>query len=693
MLWILIIAATGVALLGCASLPRGRTQLRDIEFSGNRKLGSDELKSKMASSESRRFLGLFTGVIYDYSVFDRYVLERDLQRIERYYRARGYYLASVRAGRVFREGTKTRVEIIVEEGPAVRLVRVDVHGLDSLPPSLQEKVRGAAARVSGRGRVFEEKRFSQGADRIARVLSNNGYAYVQVQKAAEVDLLRNRASAGYWVKPGKPARFGEVSIAGLGSLPENRVRRALDLRPGRPYSTRKLEAAKRSLLDLGVFSSVTVAPQLDQKEQPAVVPIRVTVEPSKLRTVQLGAGAQIDTLKTDLHGTAGWEDRNFFGGLRRFQAQVKPGVVLYPTRLPDFQAPRHVLPQGRGRIEFRQPGLFEARTDGLASIDAQAAPLILTTQTEEGVPVLGYGDTRFGVGAERSFWRLHTILTQNVQVSVPFSYLGKLDPDLGPVVISYPNALAVLDLRDQTLEPHRGAYLSGDLQVAGLGGDARDVRTRVEARGYIPVARRTTVALRATAGLLFPFNYGNTIRRNALTHGPGNADRAAWVRDLQITFLRGFFSGGAGSNRGYAYREVGPHGVAPFYNPGQTAASITDSCDPANPEFSLARCDVPLGGFTLWEGSVELRFPIRGPLSAVVFVDASDVSAARMDFRFNRPHLSVGPGVRYRTPVGPVRVDIGYRVPGLQAPPAADESDPRTIMGLPIAITLGIGES
>ena len=105
-------------------------------------------------------------------------------------------------------------------------------------------------------------------------------------------------------------------------------------------------------------------------------------------------------------------------------------------------------------------------------------------------------------------------------------------------------------------------------------------------------------------------------------------------------------------------------------------------------------CDLPLGGFTLWEASLELRYPIAGALSGTVFTDAADVSYRKVNFR-PRLHLSVGVGARYDTPVGPIRFDVGYRVPGMQAPKnATDESSPEnSFFDLPIAISFGIDEA
>ena len=123
---------------------------------------------------------------------------------------------------------------------------------------------------------------------------------------------------------------------------------------------------------------------------------------------------------------------------------------------------------------------------------------------------------------------------------------------------------------------------------------------------------------------------------------------------------------------------------------------LTEECNIFSPSYNEAVCAVPLGGLSLWESSAELRFHILGDLSGALFVDASDVSRQRTTLRFNYPHLSVGGGMRYATPVGPVRFDIGYRVPGMQKvggalDPKIDGS-PGTILGAPIAISIGVGE-
>lgn len=667
--------------------------MEQFKLVGNHSVADQEIREKLATRETPKFLGIFTGVLFDYEIFDRYVLERDLKRIERLYRARGYYEAKARAARVYFEGRQATVEVVIREGEPVRVGRLDVYGLPSIDSQLVERVRSRVQSQLSIGQPFDEELFEAAETQALRILKDAGYARAVSKRFADVNLPRRIASVGFRFDPGPLAQLGRIQLRGLGALPEDRVRRALSLRAGDPYSQSEIEEAERAILDLGVFSSVAIGPDPAGPKTGKVVNLLVHLEPSRLRSVQLGGGVEVNALQSNLHLTAGWEDRNFLGGMRRFQVRAQPGVVLFPTRLPDFQAPERLLPIARLRVDFREPGFIEARTNALIRSEASMAPVITTPKYDPSVPVLGYRELRVSVGLERSYWRFYSALTHNLQVASPFTYLGQLHEYLGTVLISYPELFSVLDLRDDALSPQSGFYASNTLQVAGLGGDARDLKLQLETRAYTPLLRSVTLAGRVTAGLLFPGNYGDTLELNARQGLTGELDRA-WTRDTQLTFLRGFFSGGPGSNRGYLPREIGPHGLVPFYNPGQTGADLFSSCDSSSPEYSAARCDLPLGGFTLWEANLELRLPLSGPLSSAIFADASDVAPAELKFRFDRLHLSLGGGLRYATPVGPVRFDLGWRVAGLQAPnEALDEGTPNRIFGLPIAISLGIGES
>ncbi len=700
----------GASGLGCASIPRGMAAVDSVDVEGNDAVSDSDVEDKLATTASPRFLEMFQGFIYDYTLFDRNVLQRDIERVERYYRARGYYEARARAGRVnYKSDTHVEVTIEVEEGRPVLLHATRVDGLEGLSPKEQKAVLGPMDELLRRGKPFEEEPFRKAESAMRRALTDRGYAWAKIERRADVDLPRHLATVYFAVRRGPKATFGPIRVEGLGELPEAPVRRAIDISKGDAYSTADLDSAQRAALDLGTFSSVDITPDLREPPPPdAVVPLVVRVQPQKLKSVLLGGGLELDAIRTDVHLRAGWEHKNLFGGFRHFAIDLKPGLVLYPTSISTFQAPTAVLPEVRLRAELRQPGFFEARTNGVIRQEINAYPILLAPLVEkatpaprQAAPVLGYLEYKGSLGVDRTFWRVLGAPSYNVQYNYPFAYQGKRDPDLRGIVVSYIDLFAHLDYRDSSLRPHAGVYLQNDIQVAGLGGDTIDVRIQPEVRAYVPIGKKVTLAARATMGFLFPMNYGGAARA-ARDPEADSPSRAAWIRDIETIYLRGFFSGGPSSNRGYPLRGVGPHGVVPFLDPGLQAAAVASKCDsnarvdPKNPNPLPVECQIPLGGLSLWEASLELRFPIAGAFSGSTFCDASDVSPESLDFRFDWPHLSCGLGLRYDTPIGPVRLDAGYRIPGAQLPQGINpdvDGRPGLLLGQPIAIAFGIGEA
>ncbi len=680
---------------GCASIPKGAASVDSISIDGNKVISSSDVEDRLATAPSPKFLGLFRGVIYDYELLDRSVVQRDLERVERYYRARGYYEAQARAGRIRFTGEKhVEVTIEVEEGTPVLVRETQIAGLEGLSGGDDKAARAALTQLVKDGAPFEEEPYQKAEVAMTRALTDRGYAWAKVARRADVDLPGHHATLYYTVRLGPKATFGAIKVTGLGDLPELPVVRALSLPPGDAYSMSKLDSAQQAVLDLGTFSSVEISPELaEPPPADAVVPLAVHVQVQKLKSILVGGGIELDSIRAQAHLHLGWEHKNLFGGFRHFYADFRPGVDAYPTRLPSLQAPTKPLLEERFRAEIRQPGFLEARTNGVISAELNTYPLLLTPTVDPEAPVLGYLEYKGSIGLDRTLWKLFASPTYNLQWNNPFAYNGRRDPDLLPLVISYLDAVGHFDFRDDRLRPHKGVYLQNDLQFAGLGGDALDVRIQPEARGYLPIGKKVTLAGRATVGFLFPFNYGNA-PKPGINSKPLDPGRAEGIRDIELIYLRGFFSGGPSSNRGYPLRGVGPHGVVPFLASAAGVAGAT--CDRTKPNFNEASCAVPLGGRSLWEASIELRFPILGPVSGSVFCDAGDVSAAELSVRFNYPHLSCGPGLRYDTPIGPVRLDVGYRIPGAQVPvaeAAAVDTDAGTFFGVPLAFSFGIGET
>ncbi len=724
---------------GCAKIPEGREAIDAVSVRGASKVDPSAVTDRLATSPSQKFLGLVRGLVYDYEIFDRAALQRDLTRTEHFYRARGYYDVKVRAGRVIPTKDKhVRVEIVVEEGAPIRSRDLKILGVQALPPDLVTAVTGAIRKNLPVGEPFDEDKFKAAETDARRALTDHGYAYATVARDVFLDVVERVADATFTVVPGDLAFFGKVTIVGLDpdgaegprpqEIPEPPLRRAINIKEGEHYSTAAIARATQALLELDVFSAVQIVPYLpDPPPADHVVTLTVRVEPSRLRQWRLGGGIEFDELKTDIHGLIGWENHNFLGGLRDFTAEFKPGVVLYPTRINNLVGPSHWLPEERLRLQLRQPGLFEARTQGFVRPELNVFPLLVQTTPDPNAPVVGYVEAKGAVGVDRTFWRLFASLSYNVQIEDPFSYVGDVYPYLkdNVLVLSYPDLKLTLDLRDDKVKPHKGIYLSNDLQVAGLGGTAHDVKIQPEVRTYVPLGRRVTFATRATLGWLVATSYGKYVENNPADPSViANVTRSI-VSDIETMYFRGFFSGGPSSNRGYPVRGIAPYGYVPFLNPQTGSTLVGHGCDPtslandqaalsgtmgpiaaATAKSALQACLSPIGGFTLWELSNEFRFAISGPFSTAAFCDMSDVGPepGAWKFRFTYLHLSCGVGARYDTPVGPIRLDIAYRVPWLQVIGYATEtavanstvapsSFPPRFADLPIGIAFGIGEA
>lgn len=716
-------------LLGCASNVQrnvcrpndlGRCIIEDVDVVDNRHVGDSDTEGRIATTETSHLLGgifkevpvlsILDAASVDYERFDRFVLERDLARVERYYKARGYYEAHVRASRVTRRSDgRVRVEIAVDEGTPVKIGRIDLEWRDwalsrSSDPDETDALREATKLVTdGKnnlaiGDLFEEEKYEATKKLILRAMTDHGFAYANVEGKAYVDLPRHEAQLVFTIELGPYCRFGDVSIVGLGELPEAPIRNALGISKGDEFSTDAMDAAEIALADFGVFGAVDVQPEFAAPDAPKnpVVPVVFEVQPSALRAVKLGVGAEIGSI-VEGHLVGGWENRNFLGGLRRFSVEARPGVVLYPLSIGTLlsELPDQVLPQLRLRFELRQPVPFDTRTSARLSGEFN----LYSPPQGEVVPdfVLGYRTYSGTFGFDRSFLKskVHAGLFSNVELNDPFSYNDvKLPTGYRTLLIPSLQAVGSLDLRKNaqdepdTINPNKGIYVKADLQLAGhfLGGDADDIRISPEFRGYVPISKKVTLAFRAATGFILKSNYP----RDCSALGDQDDRSACEASNVQILELRGFFSGGANSNRGYNYRGVGPHrdlSELLFLLGGNSVAYAEGE-------------SVPIGGLTLWEASAELRFPIAGELGGAFFLDGSDVSSDIGQLSFTRPHLSAGFGLRYATPVGPARLDVGYRIRCAQVLGFCStedfpegEGDPGNFAGLPIAVSLAIGEA
>jgi outer membrane protein assembly factor BamA len=201
-----------------------------------------------------------------------------------------------------------------------------------------------------------------------------------------------------------------------------------------------------------------------------------------------------------------------------------------------------------------------------------------------------------------------------------------------PFVLSYVEAKAALFLTDAIVSPRDGLVFEVAYDLAGglFQGDYDFHKLEGEVRGYWRMLRPLQLAARFGSGLILPYG--------AQAGAP---------------FNRKFYLGGAETIRGWGSRRLSPR---------------LDECD-ADGE----RCDsIPIGGLTMVHGNVEVRWNAFGDLHVVAFADVGDVQAQESSFVPSEWNYTAGPGLRYDSPIGMIRGDVGFRLndPGVYDEPA-----------------------
>ncbi len=575
---------------------------------------------------------------------------------------------------------------------------------DALAASLTKTARKGFKKSS----PFTEDQYETNRRTLTRALTDAGYAYAHVDKEATVDVPQSLATVTYTVRTGPLCTFGAITFKGLAGVPEWLMRPALGFHEGNAFSTSKLAAGETALTDFNIFGSIAIEPNTTGNDRPSKVPITINVERAKKGTIKLGAGAEAGDVVA-IRGVAGWQDNELFGFVDRLNIELRPRLVFYPVQLATlFSKPPFlkVVPEFTFRAQYSLPIPLDPATrvflQGDASI-ARPANLPIPTNPTSEEQILGYQEVAGQFGLQRKFIddRLFVFPSFNIQFQNPISY-NDIPTGLTSLQLRNLELYLELDLRRgangwDSIHTRSGFFASTDFQVGGyfLGGDASDLRIRPEVRFFIPLWRKGVLAARTGTGLLYAHDYGGELTTSPTTSQVLGIPegRPTIDRDLQIMSTRGFYSGGPASNRGYSFNEIAPHRV------------IDDN------GFYLTSPQ-SVGGRTEWDASVELRVLFSDALGGVVFVDSSDVTGGFAEYRITHPHVSTGLGLRYDTPVGPLRVDLGLRIPGAQVIGQStvksclstglpvncskliiDEGDPATILGLPLALAIAIGNA
>jgi outer membrane protein insertion porin family/translocation and assembly module TamA len=632
-----------------------RIEVTDLKLQGVNAVSAGELKQAMATSASswlpwgqKRY-------------FNRAQFEADLKRIQTFYGDRGFPDAKVASFDLKLNETQDEIAItlVIQEGQPVIVDQVRFLGFDALPPRRFNRLKENAPLKAGAPRDRASLQMTR--ERALDELRDFGYPYASVRTRETQASEPRTIVVTYEATAGERARFGEIEVAGNTSVSDEVVRRHLTFRPGRLFRLGQMQESQRRLYGLELFEFVNVesveegraaegaetqggsraqsrsrwrsprpqpeatgtsgtaaagdaaplapVPQLGASAAD-LVPVRVTVTEGKHRRLNLGVGyGSEEKARTE----ANWRHVNFFGGARTAGVEARWSSLDRGVRL-NFQQPYFFSP----RVTFNASAEAWYTREPAFTLDTGGARLTLQRRFSGGGPRTArraVSSLSVGLLLNREDYSIANALLEDLSRRDEIIAL-KLDPRTGRGrgVLT---ALTLDYARNTTgnvLDARRGYVANAHYEEAGkfLQGDYDYREITLEGRHYLALFDR--------------FVWANRLKVGSIA-GSGE------LRTLAPFFKR-YFLGGSSSVRGWGRFQVSP----------------------------LSGSGLPLGGHSMLEASSEVRVPVWGNLSVVLFADAGNVWSEPWEIQPGDLRYAVGPGIRYNTPIGPIRFDVGYQL-------------------------------
>lgn len=603
--------ATALLLLllaAAACKEEGAVKVSSFTFKGNEAVASAQLKEILATQGSSR---LPWG---EKHYFSRDQFEADLRRIVAFYTDRGFPEARVTSFDVqlSDDQSSVKIEVRIAEGEPVVAELIAIEGLESLPD--QHRTTLDTHLPLQVGEPLDRALLQASRETILDELRDHGhpYASVRIWESAGAD-DRHRVIT-FRAEPGPVAYHGDIEISGNSSVSDSVVRRQLTFKPGDLYQLSKLRESQRRLYGLELFNFANVEP-LDKEERPTVVPTRVTVTEGKHRKVTFGVGYGTEE---KARAEVDWRHVNFFGGARTAGVLARysglDGGLRLSLTQPYLFSPRHSLGLSGQMWHTSEPAFTLNTRGGRATVTRQFA--------RGGGPILGGRPTMtlaLTYANEQEDYTISREALEDLSFRPTLISLG-LDPRFG-TGRGQRSALIVDASRNTTdnlLDAKQGYLASVHLEQAGtvLGGSWDYYELTGEGRFYRNIANKAVLAVQLRGGSI---------------DGIG-------AREDSVPFFKRYFLGGATNLRGWGRFEVAP----------------------------LSGFGLPIGGTTFMNFSAELRVPVWSAVGGVVFLDAGNVWGDAWDFNVTDLRYDVGPGLRYNTPIGPIRADLGYQLNPIQ---------------------------
>jgi len=594
-----------------------------IEVSGNQSIPIDQLRPLLKMAPGDPFVASRLSAIE--------------AAIRQHYRSNGFATAEIESATDDVGDGLVKPVIVIKEGPRVQIGSVSITGNKAIATDRLMPV--IALRP---GDPYYGPAIARDRDALIAFYLNEGYASADVTVVPPTPVTTPegaRANVVFTVVEGPQTIVEHIFITGNLRTKASIIENELEIREGQPLGQAALTESRRRLSALGLFRRIQISEV--SHGDPALRDVVIAVEEAPQTTMGYGGGMQIDRQlrETDTPNAPQeryeFAPRGFFEIGRRNLGGRNRSVNLY-TRLslrpnPDLNN-RNPFGFSEYRVigTYREPHAFHLFGD-----------LIATAAVEQGVRT-GFNFSRKGVNAELGH-RFRPTLRGSVRYSFGTTHIFddtlpedeqlSVDRVFSQVRLSAFSGALTRDTRDDALEPQAGTLTSADYTIAAraIGSEVGFTKTFLQGFIYRNLGRPHLVfAGGVRLGLARAFE------RLAQTVDPVTGEpTVALVRDLPAS--ERFFAGGDTTIRGFALDTVGA------------------------PE-TIASNGFPQGGEAEIVLNAELRFPVKGPIGGVVFVDGGNVFAHVEDLDLGQLRGSVGFGLRYHSPIGPIRFDVGFKL-------------------------------
>jgi len=615
-------------------IDRGKKhKVQRISFHGNQQISDNDLMAQVLIKRSH---------LWSHGSVSPKLLKQSISNLESLYRERGYESAKVSA-RVAAHELKLTVDFEIQEGPQTLVDKLEITGNISIPQDELTAPSGFELRPGG---SYSARRLSEDRNRISATYLNRGYLNAEVKATiTRRSDDRQRVIVAYAINEHQRVSVGSVLYLGQKTTRVALIAKTAKIPAEAPMRKVVLLEAESGLYDLNIFDWSSVGPQkpiTDQTDENVLV----KVHEAKRTDITYGFGFEVSRRGSNVpSGTVAVPGLPPVGLGKN---QVASTESTFASPLGSIAFNRRNL---RGIGETASATLLLARLDQ-RFITSYAQPHFLGSEwgsltsfsiertSENPLFTAGLGDLSFQVEhliSRKKNTRLQLRYDFNKTILSHLIVPELVLPRDRNVRLSTISGTLIRDTRDKPLDAHRGIFstLNVGITPTAFGSSANFAKLFGQFAYYKPV-RSLVFANSIRLGLAIPF-------------------AQSFVPTSEL-----FFSGGGTSLRGFPINEAGPQRIVPF-------------CNVLQNQTGCVNVTVPVGGRQLFILNSEMRFPtkIMKALGGVVFYDGGNVySAININNFVDNYSNTVGVGLRYSTPVGPIRIDIGRnlnRVPGLSA--------------------------